>query len=216
MDDAAFGRHAREHGPAAGSTNVSSPVWLKPCASLDRGNQGAQGALLPGRPRRRVRARWRVHLVSTARSRSSAAAARRKSKKPVAIVSYDEKPRSAPAVALDARPPVKLRAGSRYKRLHAQPVGRGSICSPARSTLVGSATAAASSSLSRLPRAAYPAKHRKIKRYRATIPHISGRRPGSTPGRECSLPSAPDTTALARPVELLLSVRPSFRRRPCR
>ena len=62
-------RHARERGPASGSP-MSPPVWLKAPvvqASRSRGNQAAQGALLSGTPRRRVRApRWRKFCVSTA------------------------------------------------------------------------------------------------------------------------------------------------------
>jgi transposase len=50
-------RHAREHGPAAGHECLARLVQGTVCKILGpRGNQAAQGALLSGTPRRRVRA----------------------------------------------------------------------------------------------------------------------------------------------------------------
>src|ERR1700756_4873131 len=62
-------------------------------ASRSRGNQAAQGALLSGTPRRRVRAQDAEVLgVYRGAKALKKAAKAKKSKKPVAIVSYDEKP----------------------------------------------------------------------------------------------------------------------------
>ena len=65
-------------------------------ASRSRGNQAAQGALLSGTPRRRVRGQDGRSSVCLPRGPGpeKAAAKAEKSKKPVAIVSYDEKPGS--------------------------------------------------------------------------------------------------------------------------
>src|SRR6267154_1846427 len=49
-------RHAREHGPRAGHDCFAHLVQGTVCNSRPGGNQAAQGALLSGTPRRRVRA----------------------------------------------------------------------------------------------------------------------------------------------------------------
>ena len=49
-------RHAREHGPAAGHDCLAHLVQGTVARFSVRGNQAAQGALLSGTPRRRVRA----------------------------------------------------------------------------------------------------------------------------------------------------------------
>src|SRR5271168_3221442 len=93
-------------------------------ASRSRGNQAAQGALLSGTPRRRVRAQDGGSSVCLPRGPGpeKAAAKAEKSKKPVAIVSYDEKP-GIQAIATTAPdlPPVPGRHASfardhEYKR----------------------------------------------------------------------------------------------------
>ena len=79
-----------------------------------------KGALLSGTPRRRVRSQDGGSSVCLPRGPGpeKAAAKAEKSKKPVMIVSYDEKPgiqaiaTTAPDFAASARPPCELRAGS--------------------------------------------------------------------------------------------------------
>ena len=84
-------------------------------ASRSRGNQAAQGALLSGTPRRRVRAKMAEVLCvyREVQVLKKAAAKAEKSKKPVAIVSYDEKP-GIQAIATTAPdlPPVPGRHAS--------------------------------------------------------------------------------------------------------
>src|SRR5258708_3800798 len=60
--------------------------------SRPRGNQAAQGALLSGASRRRVRMAEVLCVYREVQVLKKAAARSKKSKKPIAIVSYDEKP----------------------------------------------------------------------------------------------------------------------------
>ena len=153
-------RHEARARTGGGSPMGPPPVWLKaPCASFSvkRKSSRTRCATIWNAATPSSSPRWRKFCVSTARVQvlKKAAAKAEKSKKPVAIVSYDEKP-GIQAIATTAPdlPPVPGRHGASFardhehkRRWHAQPVGRGSICSPARSTRSsGSATAAASSS----------------------------------------------------------------------
>ena len=116
-------KYARERGPAAGHqclARLAQGTVVQ--ASRSRGNQAAQGALLSGTPRRRVRAQGdggkfcvshrEVQVLKKPLPR------RRNRRKPVAIVSYDEKPgnpghrHDGTGFAASARPPCELRAGS--------------------------------------------------------------------------------------------------------
>ena len=163
--------HARERGPAAGHQCLARLAQGTVCKLL------GQEEIKPHKVRyylERRDAEFEPKMAEVlcvdreVQVLKKAAAKAEKSNKPVAIVSYDEKPAIqaiatsayGTAFAASARPPCELRRGimstNAMKRSACWP---GSICSPARSTRSsGSATAAASSSNSlKLLDAAYPA-----------------------------------------------------------
>ena len=120
-------RHARERGPAAGHQCLARLAQGTVCKLLGQEEIRSrwQGALLSGTPRRRVRAQdggssvWFYREVQVLKKPLPKA---EKSKKPVAIVSYDEKP-GIQAIATTAPdlPPVPGRHASfardhEYKR----------------------------------------------------------------------------------------------------
>ena len=149
-------RHARERGPAAGHQCLARLAQGTVCKLLGQEEIKPHKVRYYLEPRRRVRAQDGGSSVCLPRGPGpeKAAAKAEKSKKPVAIVSYDEKP-GIKAIATTAPdfPPVPGRHAGfardhEYKRHGARSAcWPGSICSPARSTRSsGSATAAASSS----------------------------------------------------------------------
>ena len=108
-------RHAREHGPAAGHACLARLVQGTVCKIFgQRGHQAAQGALLPGTSRRRFRAEDgggslclpRGPYPEKGRGQVEEQVERNRTK-PIAIVSYDEKP-GIQAIATTASdlPPV--------------------------------------------------------------------------------------------------------------
>ena len=198
-----------------GGSPMSAPVWLKATCvrfSVKRKSSRTRRRYYLETPRRRVQRgpRWRKFCVSTAevqvpgkavakggrnrRSRSRSSPLRREACGIQAIAT------TAPDL-----PPVPGRhAGfARDQRVqtpwHAQPVGRDSICSPARSTRSsGIATAAAkSSNSSALLRCRLSGQYRDQADPRQPFhAHISRKpEPGSTPGRQAAstLPSRPST-----------------------
>ena len=149
-------RHARERGPAAGHQCLARLAQGTVCKLL------GQEEIKPHKVRyylERRDAEFEPKMAEVlcvyreVQVLKKAAAKAEKSNKPVAIVSYDEKP-GIQAIATTAPdlPPVPGRHASfardhEYKRHGTPACWPGSICSPARSTRSsGSATAAASSS----------------------------------------------------------------------
>ena len=164
-------RHARERGPAAGHQCLARLAQGTVCKLLGQEVKSSRTrcATIWNAATPSSSPRWRKFwcVYREVQVLKKAAAKAEKSKKPVAIVSYDEKP-GIQAIATTAPdlPPVPGRHASfardhEYKRhgTLSLPSWPGSICSPARSTRSsGSATAAASSSnSSSFSDAAYPA-----------------------------------------------------------
>ena len=203
----AFARHAARARTGGGSPmSRPSSSRHRVQASRSRGNQAAQGALLSGTPRRRVRAQDGGSSVCLPRGPGpgKAAAKAEKSKKPVAIVCYDEKPESRPSPRRHRiLPPVPGRHASfardhEYKR-------HGTLSLLAGIDLLTGKVHASVRELPqprvhRIPRfsdAAYPASTA----IKLILDNHSGHtfrgkpEPGSTPGRQAAstLPSRPST-----------------------
>ena len=153
-------RHARARTGGGSPMSRPSGSRHRVQASRSRGNQAAQGALLSGTPRRRVRAQDGGSSVCLPRGPGPGKKPlprRRNRRSLVAIVSYDEKPgnpghrhgrhricRQCQAAMRASRGIMSTNAMARAQRLK---LAGDRICSPARSTRSsGSATAAASSS----------------------------------------------------------------------
>ena len=149
-------RHARERGPAAGHQCLARLAQGTVCKLL------GQEEIKPHKVRyylERRDAEFEPKMAEVlcvyreVQVLKKAAAKAEKSKKPVAIVSYDEKPRSRPSprrhrICRQCQAAMRASRGIMSTNAMARSAcWPGSICSPARSTRSsGSATAAASSS----------------------------------------------------------------------